>query len=333
MLKSLRLAGSRCAHTAREKQMKIVIVVVLYKRSPAQSQTIRSLTEIFARKPELLDYFQVFIWDNSPAAIFDPVAPFPREYRHDGRNLGTSGAYNKAMEFAESIGSQWLLLFDQDTTVSEEYLPRMLEYSRRFQDDPEIGTVVPFIYSHGTLVSPRWLGRFNRVKQIPPNFHGVYRRKAYAVNSATLMRVAALREIGGYSEEFWLDLSDVYAFQAMYKKGRYMFIAGELQLQHSIAALDFDKEMTPHRYRNFLAAESAYVDLYSTPLERACHLLRLLVRTIRQYQRYENKVFAKVCWEYFCRRLFHTKAERILGWRQQLAQRNIPIIEDGRVIG
>jgi glycosyltransferase involved in cell wall biosynthesis len=313
--------------------MQIVIVVVLYKRTLDQSQTINSLAQVFARSPELLESFKVLLWDNSPQALVDPALPFPFEYRHGARNLGTSGAYNHAMEFAESLGAPWLLLFDQDTTVSQEYLPRMLEYSHRFQDDPQIGTVVPFVHSHGTLVSPRSLLSFNRVKQIPSTFHGVYKRKGYAVNSATLMRVAALREAGGYSEDFWLDLSDVYAFQAMYRKGRYMFIAGDLHLQHSIAALDFDKEMTPQRYRNFLAAESAYVDLYSSPLEQTCHLARLLLRTVRQYQRYHNKVFARICWEYFCRRLFHTKAKRILGWRKQLAQRDIPIIEDGQVIG
>jgi GT2 family glycosyltransferase len=313
--------------------MQIVIVVVLYKRSPAQSQTINSLAEAFAVAPELLHSFQVFVWDNSPNPLVDPSFPFPCIYRHGGRNLGTAGAYNRAMEFAESVDAPWLLLFDQDTTVSQEFLPRMLQYSQRFQHELEIATVVPFIWSHGTLVSPRRIGSFNRVKQIPPHFGGVYKQKAYAVNSATLMRVAALREIGGYSEEFWLDLSDVYAFQAMHQKGRFMFVARDLQLQHSIAALDFDREMTPERYRNFLAAESAYVDLYQSSLEQACHLLRLLVRTVRQYWRYKNKVFARICWEYFGRRLFHSRAKRILGWRKQLALRDIPIIEDGRVIG
>ena len=97
-----------------------------------------------------------------------------------------------------------------------------------FQNNLEIATVVPFVYSHGALVSPGRLGRFNQNKQIPPTVSGIFRYKGYGVNSATLMRVGALREIGGYSEEFWLDLSDVYAFQAMYRKGRYMFIAGDL---------------------------------------------------------------------------------------------------------
>ena len=71
---------------------------------------------------------------------------------------------------------------------------------------------------------------------------GHLQEKASAVNSSTLMRVAALREIGGYSEEFWLDLSDVYTFQAMYFKGRYIYVASDLVLQHSLSGMDYDKE-------------------------------------------------------------------------------------------
>ena len=183
------------------------------------------------------------------------------------------------------------------------------------------------------LVSPRRLRRFNRIAQIPSTFHGIHKWKAYAVNSATLLRVSALREIGGYSDEFWLDLSDVYVFQAMHRQGRYMYVAGDVRVDHSISSMDFDKEMSPERYRNFMAAESAYIDLYLSPLEQRAQLLRLFVRTIRQYRDYENKTFAKISWEYFCRRLFQTRARRILGWRKQLARRDIPFIEDGRVVG
>ncbi len=313
--------------------MQIAIVVVLYKRSPIQSQTINSLAAVFEKNPELLNSCTVFIWDNSPTAMVHATVPFPHVYGHNGRNLGTSGAYNHAMEFAESKGLPWLLLLDQDTTVSEDFLPRMLQYSIRFRNQPEIATVVGFIYSHGVLVSPRRLRRFNRIAQIPPTFNGISKQKAYAVNSATLMRVSALREIGGYSDEFWLDLSDVYVFRAMHRQGRYMYVAADLRLDHSISSMDFDKEMSPERYRNFIAAESGYVDLYQSRLEQSAHLFRLLVRTIRQYRRYENKTFARISWEYFCRRLFQSRTKRILGWRQQLALRDIPYIEDGRSIG
>jgi hypothetical protein len=90
--------------------------------------------------------------------------------------------------------------------------------------------------------------------------------------------------------------------------------------------------MTCERYRNFLAAESAYVDLYSSPPERAVQLLRLLARTVRQYRRYENKAFAALAWEYFLQRLFHRKSARLRSWRQQLVKRDLPVMSDGRLV-
>jgi GT2 family glycosyltransferase len=311
----------------------IVVVVVLYKRKPEESQTINSLAAAFGSHPELLDSMHVLLWDNSPSAIDRLNLPFPCDYRYAGRNVGTSGAYNYAMEFAEAEGASWLLLLDQDTTVSGEFLPRMLEHSHLLRERMEIGSVVPFIFSHGSLVSPRLLGRFHQMPQIAPTFNGICRQKAFAVNSATLMRVAALREIGGYSVDFWLDLSDIYVFQAMYRKGRYLYVAGNLMLQHSVTNMNFDGDMAPERYRNFLAAEGAYVDLYSSAPERAVYLLRLLARATRQRRRHQKKVFSRMTWEYFRRRLFDTRAKRIQSWRKQLVLRDIPAMKDGRPVG
>jgi GT2 family glycosyltransferase len=306
--------------------MQILAVVVLYKQTPEESQTIRSLAGVFALRPELSASVSVLVWDNSPIPAVGGSVPFPAVFRHAERNAGTSGAYNSALELAEKRGCPWLLLLDQDTNVTEAFLSTMLQYSERFRESPEIATVVPFIFSHGSLVSPRRLLSFNRVRQIPLSFNGLCRDKAYAVNSATLMRVSALREVGGYSEEFWLDLSDVFVFQALHAQGRYMYVAGDLRVEHSIASMDFDREMSPERYRNFLAAESAYIDLFLPPIERSAQLGRLFLRVIRQYRRYKNKVFAEIAWEYFLQRLLLRRAERLKRWRIQLSKRDIPAI-------
>lgn len=313
--------------------MQILAVVVLYKQLPQQSQTIQSLIRVFASDPELTTSLRVLVWDNSPFPATKVTLPFPCELGHAGRNVGTSGAYNYAMELAGSLACPWLLLLDQDTTVSHELLLGMFGYAEQFREVPEVAAVVPFIFSHGSLVSPRRLLSFNRVGQIPVTFNGLCKDKAYAVNSATLMRVAALREMGGYSDEFWLDLSDVYVFQALHRRGKYLYIAGDLHVEHSIASMDFDKEMSPERYRNFLAAESAYVDLFLSPLERCSQLFRLLVRTLRQYHRYKNKVFSRIAWEYFLQRLFLSRDGRLKRWRQQLSKRDIPAIANGQTIG
>ena len=175
----------------------IVVVVVLYKRQPRQSQTINSLAAALSSNPELLDAMHVLLWDNSPNTSESLDLPFPCHYRNAGSNVGTSGAYNYAMEFAEAEDASWLLLLDQDTILSGEFLLRMLEYRHLLEERLEVGSVAPFIRSHGSLVSPRLLGRFQQMPQIAPTFNGVCKQRAYAQNSATLMRVAALREIGG----------------------------------------------------------------------------------------------------------------------------------------
>jgi GT2 family glycosyltransferase len=313
--------------------MQILAVVVLYKQLPEQSETIQSLIQVFERNPELKTSFRLFLWDNSPVPVTNVSLPFPVHLGHAGGNVGTSGAYNQAMKFAESAACPWLFLLDQDTTVSDDLLRGMIGYSEKFKDAPEVAAVVPFVSSHGTLVSPRRLLSFNRVQQIPLTFSGLCKDKAYAVNSATLMRVAALREVGGYSDEFWLDLSDVYVFQGLHRRGKYMYIAGDLLVEHSIASMNYDKEMSPQRYKNFMAAESAYVDLFLPPLDRLSQLLRLSVRTVRQYRRYENKIFSKITWEYLLQRLFLTRARRLERWRQQLRERDIPAVVDGQMIG
>ncbi len=147
------------------------------------------------------------------------------------------------------------------------------------------------------------------------------------------MRVEALREIGGYSDDFWLDLSDVYVFDAIYRKGRRIYVAADLSLQHALTSSDFDNDMAPERYRNFLAAESIYIDLYSSAPERAIHSLRLLGRTYRQRRRYRNRAFSNMTLEYLRLRLLTGKAKRIKIAREQLARRALPIIKEGQIVG
>ncbi len=307
--------------------MQILAVVVRYKTPLEQSQTVHGLCRAFAAEPELARKIGVFIWDNTPEPLVSPELPIPFEYRHTGENLGVSGAYNRAMDYADAHSCPWLLTLDQDTTLDAVFLKRMLALSRELEGNAEIGSIVPFVRSRGELVSPRRLVRLNRNLQLDRGFSGILRDRAYAINSASLMRVAALREIGGYSEEFWLDLSDVYAFERMRERGRAMYVAGDLELDHSIAGLDFDREMVPERYRTFLMAESAYLELYRSRFENAFQTFRLLLRAVRQQRQYKRKTYAAITARCFLSRLFSPRAKQVQQWREYLLhQRAIPSV-------
>jgi hypothetical protein len=224
------------------------------------------------------------------------------------------------MELAERMGIPWLLLLDQDTTIPEEFIPRMAAYSQRFAHDPEVAAVVPLLTWRGRLISPNHLGSFYRVLPVPRTCHGTYyKEQLFACDSATLMRVSALREAGGYDEGlFWLDFSDIYVFAAFYRNGRSVYVASDLQVEHSLSTTDYANNMTPQRYRNFLAAEGAYLLLYESRWNNVALTVRLLARAAKQYLRHQDKVFAKMSWKAFLGRVLLARAPRMKRWEKEL---------------
>jgi GT2 family glycosyltransferase len=312
--------------------MQILAVVVLYKRALGNSQTIRGLAACLERHPELRRSIRLLVWDNSPSPLAQRDLPFPFEYKHSSQNVGVSGAYNRALEIAEKLSCSWILLLDQDTTIPDDYLNRMIAYSQQLESKSEIAAIAPFLLDGDKTITPGII-RFYGITLMSRPFSGVYSKEVYAGNSGTLMRVAALREIGGYDERFWLDYSDIVMFHHLYRQGKRLYVAGDLQLPHVISSADYDGLMSPERYRNFMLAEEAYCDLYRPGWQNAIQTLRLFARSIKQYLRFKNKEFSRISWAYFWRRVLLTKTRRLIHWQRHSIERDLPVIADGRVIG
>jgi hypothetical protein len=300
--------------------MRVLAVVALYNRSPEQSQTLRTLEAAFRNHPETLKSFCVLVWDNSPTPLTSPKLEFPFDYFHSTKNVGTAGAFNGAMERAERMGIPWLLLLDQDTTLPDDFLGKIAAYSGRFADNPEVAAVMPLLRCRGRLISPNYLASFYRVVPVPPvSYDNRYKEQIFACDSATLMRVSALREAGGYDEGlFWLDFSDIYVYAAFYRNRRSVYVASDLQLEHSLSTVDYDNDMTPQRYRNFLAAEGAFLFLYGSRWDNLALTARLPARAAKQYLRLKDKIFAKLSWRAFLDRLQFSRLQCMAAWEKEL---------------
>lgn len=295
--------------------MEILIVVVRYRVPLSESQTIRGLTEAFHEHPELAQEMGVLLWDNSPEALVDISLPFSAEYRHSGKNQGVSGAYNGAIPVAVEKNVRWMLLLDQDTTVTGPYVMAMFENAVRLAPQVEIAAIVPTVRVGDLIVSPRE-ARFS-THRVYIGEAGLATGELFAINSGCLMRVDALRTIGGFSSEFWLDYSDMYVYHQFFLQGFKVWRAVEAELQHEMTIMDYDKLMAPWRYRNFIEAEGAFNDLYKTSLENAVQTLRLLVRTVRQRFRYKNPEFSRMTWSYLLHRLSAGRKRRLQQWHQK----------------
>jgi GT2 family glycosyltransferase len=291
----------------------ILVVVVLYRTVFADSQTLAGLITSFTANPALLGSMELLVWDNSPEPLSDPTLPFPFTYRHAEQNRGVAGAYNEAARLGEESGRTWMLLLDQDTSVTEEFLRGMDSYGRELAGKDEIAAVVPFLYAGSFQLSPRRLTFLNQPR-IASGKSYLERRRMFAANSGTLMRVAALLKVGGYCIDFWLDHSDIYVFNQFHQYGLAVFVAADLRLQHEIAMLDYDRRMTPERYGNFLAAEAAFDALYNGWLQRTVQTLRLPFRALRQ-RRYQNKAYSRMSWRAFRQRLVRRPSRWVEDWR------------------
>ena len=119
-------------------------------------------------------------------------------------------------------------------------------------------------------------------------YRGVPSQQVFAFNSASLLRVSALRQVGGYSPWFWLDNSDSFLYRQLAKYAKRVFVEGRLQVIHSFSMMNMQRNVSPDRYQNILLAESAFWDLEMNSLAGSERTLRLIVRMFKHSRRHDS---------------------------------------------
>jgi rhamnosyltransferase len=89
-------------------------------------------------RPQVQDL--VIVDNGSPEEKLQPLRDLSRELQFElienGQNLGIAAALNAGVQWAQSNQSRWVVLFDQDSSVTDGFIPQMLadfalEASRR----------------------------------------------------------------------------------------------------------------------------------------------------------------------------------------------------------
>lgn len=300
--------------------MAILALMVRYNTPLSQSDTVRSICGAFAAVPALAEAYQFLVWDNSPDSLSNPTLPIPFEYRHSRHNVGIAGACNDVLWSARERRRPWILLLDQDTRFNASFLDTMLHWSRELILRREVALIAPTVRVGDSIVSPRQ-HLFNRHRAYPEGPPCLADGEPFAINSGSLLRTSALRTIGGFSLDFWLDYSDMYVCHQFFLHGYKLWRATDAELQHEMSVMDYDRLMTPSRYINFSYAESAFNDLYKGGLENLVQDLRLLARAARQRRRYKDPVFSRITLAQLLRRLRVSRSARISQWLRAGEQR------------
>jgi GT2 family glycosyltransferase len=281
----------------------ITAVLVLYGQSPTQSASFCSLLEAVASQADAAHRISLVIYDNSPQPHALPASALTMYYIHDPANPGLAGAYNAALDRAKANGSTWLLLLDQDTRLSHEYLAEVLEVSESVQSEAQIGAVVPKLWAGPRLYSPsapflRQIRRqfSNKHDTVEEHVTGVVAYPLTAYNSGAVLRVNALENIGGFPEDFWLDYLDHTIFEQLHQQGYRVWVMRTI-LQQNLSHLALNS-VPMWRHWSVLAAQTRYVLRFGKTADRLFFRWWLL-KTSRDY-------------------LVHCRDKRV--WRMRAAQ-------------
>ncbi len=216
----------------------ILYIVVIYRIREEDSLACRSLRQLLGDE---LYRQQVYVHDNTEDNIY------------------LAAAYNKGCGYAQQHGCQWMVLLDDDTEITEEYLT---ELQRITEQDGSFVAVPRLEDSAGRLLSPfRYHGRLT------------------AFNSGVAIPVGLMRDtIGTFSTDFPLDYLDYWFFLQLRRKGIEVRVM-QASLRHSLSISDYS-QVSAERYQSLLTAEKRFAE-EEGGMYPFLYRLRLLGRAVK----------------------------------------------------
>lgn len=194
---------------------------------------------------------RVVVFDNSDEnlvrqdnrRILDSRFPGAVVFMEDGGNIGLSAAFNKISNFVlQNADAEAIVLFDQDSTVSSDFFSSLVHGFRSVKKKFKIGVYAAYAKR---VSGPEYGVRIvDWVKGLPSNLMAV----KFAPSSFSLIPVEALREVGLFQDDFFIDHIDVDFSYRCWKLNRIVVIDKELRFPHRIGhgdALIFGKLLMP----------------------------------------------------------------------------------------
>jgi GT2 family glycosyltransferase len=253
----------------------ILAILVLYKMRAEDSPAYQAITRFMGNGSAA--NLQLLVSDNTP---YEQPAPagFTGDYIRNPANPGLAKPYNNALRMAEKNGTRWLMLLDQDTTVTSEYLEEVFARASDLETDDTVGALVPRLMMGGRRLSPH-PARFQRLFQtfeaelpFPPG------ERFEPYNSGAVLKVGALIDIGGFPERFWLDYLDHATFYALQESHRSIVILNA-ELQHDLSGKNENRtqgKAYSDRLENILDAGLSFYQEHGSLKTRILYRMDLL---------------------------------------------------------
>jgi rhamnosyltransferase len=169
----------------------VCAVIVTYHPS---AKMVEHLRKVFAQVQALV------IVDNG--SNLDELEPLRLEIRtrgfqliENGENLGIAEALNQGVRWAKSQGYPWLILFDQDSAITDKFIDQMFAAWRTHSDCERVAAI-----------HPRYVDPKTGVEAAVPRANDG--SPVFPMTSGSLMPAWIFDKIGSFASEYFIDLVD-----------------------------------------------------------------------------------------------------------------------------
>jgi rhamnosyltransferase len=258
------------------RDVRLAAVIVTYNPSPDFRLRLQALLEHVAN---------AWIVDNgselgSRAQLDD--APSSVTVIANERNLGIAAAQNAGMKLAHERGYRWVILLDQDTSLTHEYFAVARAALMAVDLDDTVALFAPRYEDRGSgLHGPSANGRETGTALFTPIDS--------AISSGSLVRVSSFVAVGGMDSRLFIDYVD-FDFLIRLKMARYQALALPATIQHSVG------NASKHGLLRWTVTTSNH------PAPRLFSAGRNLTILTRRYRKTQRKLLLN-CWRAELKRL------------------------------
>lgn len=243
----------------------ILVIIVLYKTYISDSLSYKTLIENIDKLKKYSP--RILIYNNSPEFQIPPSNDYI--VRNSVENEMLVGAYSYAYKMANSEDYKWLLLLDQDTELTAEYFDELNIFLSR-SDNEKYEVVVPILFSKNHHLSPiackKDIGPYAGIKKIKKQNDidsQIDNHFIVAYNSVSLISVSALNKIGGFGNDYKLDMLDYYYYYKLSEIKSKVYLL-PVSLNQNLSLLEDNSFMSIGRYRDYLFARLNFAHLIGT---------------------------------------------------------------------
>lgn len=275
-----------------------LIVLVLYRIDLEHSPSFISLDKCTNK----LHPFDLMVYDNSPGASSE-INNFERNgfrihYINDPSNPGVSTAYNTGISFAMEKKKNWILFLDQDTTLDETLLDKLLVEINTNQDVSIFATTL--FGSDDKLISPSGYFFKRGFSLSKPPIGKCELQRTRPINSSVLIATEVFKKVGVYNPRIRLDFSDHEFFDRVTEHYKYMRVVAS-NSAHSLSSSD-DTHLDEIKIRFGIFCEGAHVAAKKSWISGVQYFIVCAMRAIKLDIQFKTAFFIKTLFKEWTKR-------------------------------